>query len=404
CHPVAKPETRIEDCNLSPCPPRWKVTPAGPCSSSCGLGLSVQLVTCVQIHQGKEILLEEHSCPVSEKPLTSIPCVIRTCSYEWSFSEWTECSTSCGNGVQTRQDFCLSLLTRKHVNPIFCKRFPKAIVLRGCSAGPCPEQVVGTRLHGAELQTVTPAARLMTAANAEGARYKDLDFPPSAVPAVPQEQTEETNGGEEELPKGVCGKLFLNASGVINMTGVESSDCTVAIGRPLGEEITVSILESSLNCSAGEVVLFSGRMMWRTGCRKLTMSLISSRTNTLIVKQRVLLPGNGVVLQYNSTNATKKYYQECDKQLFGPRGEIVNPMRSPGQRQEAVCRTFINVAPQHRIAIRALYIDLGNESNQTHFNYILIRDVSTMKTTAFRGKQQFFWQSTGSQAEIEFHE
>lgn len=56
-------------------------------------------------------------------------------------------------------------------------------------------------------------------------------------------------------------------------------------------------------------MLFSGRMMWRTGCRKLPLSLINSRTNTLIVKQRVLLPGNGVILQYNSRTATKKYYQ-----------------------------------------------------------------------------------------------
>ncbi|OXB76313.1 UNVERIFIED_CONTAM: hypothetical protein H355_006724 [Colinus virginianus] len=145
-------------------------------------------------------------------------------------------------------------------------------------------------------------------------------------------------------------------------------------------------------------------MMWRTGCRKLVLSLINSRTNTLIVKQRVLLPGNGVVLQYNSRNATRKYYQECDKQLFGPHGEIVNPVQSPGRRQEEVCRTFINVAPHHHIAIRGLYVDLSHESNQTHFNYILIRDVSTMRTVAFRGKQRFFWQSTGSQAEIEFHE
>ncbi|NWS74031.1 ATS13 metalloproteinase, partial [Crotophaga sulcirostris] len=397
CHPVPKPESRIEVCDLSPCPPRWKVTPAGPCSSSCGLGLAVQLVTCVQIHQGKEIVLEESLCPVAEKPLTSIPCVIRMCSYEWSFSEWTECSASCGNGIQTRQDFCLNPLTRKHVSPIFCRHFPKAIVVRGCSAGPCPEQAVGTGSHGAELQTVTPTTHLTTAAMAKEMRYKDLDLPPSSVPAVPQEQTKETSGG-------VCGRLFLNATGVINMTGLESSDCTVAIGRPLGEEITVSVLESSLNCSAGEVVLFSGRMMWRTGCRKLPLSLINSRTNTLIVKQRVLLPGNGIILQYNSRNATKKYYQDCDRQLFGPQGEIVNPVQLPGQRQEAVCRTFINVAPRHRIAIRALYTDLGNESNQTHFNYILVRDVSTMKTMVFHGKQQFFWQSTGSQAEIEFHE
>ncbi|NWV01529.1 ATS13 metalloproteinase, partial [Upupa epops] len=410
CHPVPKPETRMEVCDLNPCPPRWKATPAGPCSSSCGLGLAVQLVTCVQMHQGKEISLEDSLCPVTEKPLTSVPCVIRMCSYEWSFSEWTECSTSCGNGIQTRQDFCLNPLTRKQVNPIFCRHFPKAIVVRGCNSGPCPEWAVGTGSLGAELQTVTPATHPVTTAATKEVTYKNLDLPPSAVP---QEQTQ-TSGGEEGITKrmcfsslcctDVCGKLFLNATGVINMTGVERGDCTVAIGRPLGEEITVSVLESSLNCTAGEVMLFSGRMMWRTGCRKLPLSLINSRTNTLIVKQRVLLPGNGVVLQYSSRTAAKKYYQDCDKQLFGPQGEIVNPVQLPGQGQEVVCRTFINVAPRHRIAIRALHIDLGRESNHTHFNYILVRDVSTMKTMVFHGKQQFFWQSTGSQAEIEFHE
>ncbi|XP_064027480.1 A disintegrin and metalloproteinase with thrombospondin motifs 13 isoform X3 [Pogoniulus pusillus] len=390
CHPVPKPEGSVAVCDLRPCPPRWKVTPAGPCSSSCGLGLAVQLVSCVQVLQGKEVLLEERLCPAAEKPLTSVPCVIRTCSYEWSFSEWTECSASCGNGIQSRQDFCLNPLTRQRVNPIFCRHFPKAIVVRGCSAGPCPEQVLGTRPHGAGLQSLTPA---VTTAAAEEGSYRALDLPPSAVP----QQQAKSSGG-------VCGKLFLNATGVINMTGVGSSDCTVAIGRPLGEEITVSVLESSLNCSAGEVLLFSGRMMWRTGCRKLHLALINSRTNSLVVKQRVLLPGHGVVLQYSSRTATKKYHQDCDKQLFGPQGEIVNPVQLPDQRQGGVCRTFIDVAPQHRIVLRALYTDLGSESNQTHFNYILVRDVGTMRTVVFRGGQQFFWQSTGSQAEIEFHD
>ncbi|NXK93631.1 ATS13 metalloproteinase, partial [Formicarius rufipectus] len=400
CRPVPKPEKRMEVCDLNPCPPRWKVTPAGPCSSSCGLGLAVQLVTCVQIHQGKEVLQEEHLCPVAEKPLTSVPCVIRTCSYEWSFSEWSECSTTCGNGIQTRQDFCLHSLTRRQVEPVFCRRFPKATVVRGCSSGPCPQHV-GTRAPGAELQPETPATHPPPAAAAREERYKDLP-----LPAVPEEQLK--GGGEEGTARRcllcVCGNLFLNATGIINMMGLESSDCTVAIGRPLQEEITLRILDSSLNCSAGEVVLFSGRMMWRTGCRKLPLALINSRTNTLIVKQRVVLPGNGVILQYSSRTATKKYYQDCDKQLFGPRGEIVNPVQLPGQGQEVVCRTFIDVAPQHRIAIRALYTDPSTEGNQTLFNYILVRDVSTMKTMVFHGKQQFLWQSTGSQAEIEFHE
>uniref|UniRef100_A0A8C5U0G8 ADAM metallopeptidase with thrombospondin type 1 motif 13 n=2 Tax=Malurus cyaneus samueli TaxID=2593467 RepID=A0A8C5U0G8_9PASS len=415
CQPVPKPESRVEVCELNPCPPsvrqrmrvrvhfcsdreggdpsltpflpsllRWKVTPAGPCSSSCGLGLAVQLVTCVQILQGREVLQEEHLCPVAEKPLTSVPCIIRACSYEWSFSEWSECSTSCGNGIQSRQDFCLSSLTHKPVNPLFCRRFPKAIVVRGCSAGPCPEQE-GTLSPGAQLQPVTAATALTRAGK-------------SAVPLLLAVFLTYL------CCPGVCGNLFLNSSGIINMTGVESRDCTVAIGRHLHEEISVTILESSLNCSAGEVLLFSGRMMWRTGCRKLPLSLINSRTNTLIVKQRVVLPGNGVILQYNSRTATKKYYQDCDQQLFGPHGEIMTPVQLPDGRQEVVCRTFITVAPRQRIAIRALNADLGPGDNHTHFNYILVRDVSTMRTVVFHGKQQFLWQSTGSQAEIEFHE
>uniref|UniRef100_A0A8C3I897 A disintegrin and metalloproteinase with thrombospondin motifs 13 n=2 Tax=Emydidae TaxID=8476 RepID=A0A8C3I897_CHRPI len=188
------------------------------------------------------------------------------------------------------------------------------------------------------------------------------------------------------------------------MTGLQVSDCTVSIGRPLGEVVTVQVLESSLNCSAGEIVLFSGRTMWRTGCKKLMVSSVNSRTNTLMVRQRLLLPGNGVVLQYNSKAAAKKYYQDCDVQLFGPWGEIVNPGQLPDPKRQVACRTFINVAPRYRIAIHALYMDLGTENNQTHSNYISIRDVNAMKTTVFRGKQLFFWESTGSQAEIEFNE
>lgn len=70
-------------------------------------------------------------------------------------------------------------------------------MVRGCTAGPCPEQAEGTRTHEAEPETVTAAPHLTTAVTAREVRYKDRDLPPSAVPIVPQEQTK-TVGGEED--------------------------------------------------------------------------------------------------------------------------------------------------------------------------------------------------------------
>lgn len=78
-------------------------------------------------------------------------------------------------------------------------------MVRGCSAGPCPEQE-GTLSPGAELQPVTPATHLTTAAAATEHRHKDLDVPLSAGP---REQTK-PSGGEEIAAK----RSFLCAAGL----------------------------------------------------------------------------------------------------------------------------------------------------------------------------------------------
>lgn len=50
---------------------------------------------------------------------------------------------------------------------------------------------------------------------------------------------------------GACGRQYLEPTGIIDMRGKGQLDCVVAIGRPLGEVLTLQILESSLKCSAG---------------------------------------------------------------------------------------------------------------------------------------------------------
>jgi hypothetical protein len=80
-----------------------------------------------------------------------------------------------------------------------------------------------------------------------------------------------------------------------------------------------------------------------------------------------------VSLRWPSPSLSLFLPAECDRQLFGPRGEIVSPSLSPDGRKAGTCRVFISVAPQARIAIRALASDMGTASEGTNANYVSVR-------------------------------
>uniref|UniRef100_A0A8D2DW67 Uncharacterized protein n=1 Tax=Sciurus vulgaris TaxID=55149 RepID=A0A8D2DW67_SCIVU len=178
-------------------------------------------------------------------------------------------------------------------------------------------------------------------------------------------------------------------------------DCVVALGRPLGEVVTLQVLESTLNCSAGEMLLLWGRFTWRKLCGKLSGMTFSSRTNTLVVRLHLVWPGGGVLLWYGSQPAHGTY-RECDRQLFGAQGEIVSPPLSSEGMGVGGCRVFISVAPQARIAIHALVTRKGPGTKGTGASYVLIRDTHSLRTTTFHGQQALYWESEGSEAEVEF--
>ncbi|PIO38803.1 hypothetical protein AB205_0160720 [Aquarana catesbeiana] len=94
---------------------------------------------------------------------------------------------------------------------------------------------------------------------------------------------------------------------------------------------------------------------------------------------------------------------DCDVQLFGLRGDIRNPVQPRFELDSPVCRIFIDVPPKYTIAVHALYMDLENGTNKTQSDYILIRDMKSMKSTAFHGNNLFYWESKGSRAEVEFN-
>ncbi|XP_045431121.1 A disintegrin and metalloproteinase with thrombospondin motifs 13 [Pipistrellus kuhlii] len=382
CQGLPRPEQQ-EACSPEPCPPRWKVMSQGPCSASCGLGTAPRAIACVQLDRGRDTEVDGVACAALARPRASIPCVAADCAYQWRLSPWTQCSASCGDGVQRRRDTCLGPEAQGPVPTHFCQHLPKPATVRGCWAGPCAGPG-------------TPSLAPREEATAPGPTTAG---PAAASPEEPQPRARLLSQDSPRGP-GPCGRQHLQPTGAIDLRGAGQADCAVAIGRPLGEVLTLQVLESSLNCSAGDMLLLWGRLMWRKACRKLSGLTFSSKANTLVVTQRRGRQQGGVVLRYSSRPAPRASHRECDTQLFGPRGEIASPPASSDGRSVGGCRIFIDVAPWARIAIHALAADSGTEAAEG--SYISIRDIHSLKTTTFRGQQALYWESEGSQAELEF--
>ncbi|XP_040317429.1 A disintegrin and metalloproteinase with thrombospondin motifs 13 isoform X7 [Herpailurus yagouaroundi] len=384
CLGLPRPEQQ-EPCGPEPCPPRWKIVSLGPCSASCGLGTATRSVACVQFDQGQDVEVDGAACVALVRPQASIPCITADCAYRWRVSTWTQCSVSCGDGIQHRHADCLGPGSQAPVPARFCQHLPKPATVRGCWAGPCAGQ-----------GTPSPAPPEEATAGAPPERPR-----PQAHLLSPAPRLQGLLPGPQESPavSSVCGRQHLEPTGTIDMRGPGQADCVVAIGRPLGEVVTVQVLESSLNCSTGDMLLLWGRLTWRKMCGKLSDMTFSSKANTLLVRQRRERPEGGVVLRYRSQPAPGASHRECDMQLFGPWGKIVSPSMSPRGRSLGGCRIFINVAPRARIAIHALVTGVGTGTDASH---ILIRDIHSLKTMTFRGQQALYWESEGSQAEMEF--
>uniref|UniRef100_A0A8C8EFR1 ADAM metallopeptidase with thrombospondin type 1 motif 14 n=1 Tax=Otus sunia TaxID=257818 RepID=A0A8C8EFR1_9STRI len=108
CDNGKKPKPIRRRCNLQECSqPAWVAEEWGACSRSCGkLGVQARVVQCVQrLQDGTNRTLHTKYCP-GQRPETRRPCSRLPCPAQWRTGAWSECSASCGEGVQQRQVVC----------------------------------------------------------------------------------------------------------------------------------------------------------------------------------------------------------------------------------------------------------------------------------------------------------
>ncbi|XP_048839072.1 LOW QUALITY PROTEIN: A disintegrin and metalloproteinase with thrombospondin motifs 20-like [Brienomyrus brachyistius] len=103
CDPLTRPPS-TQPCLSSGCPHHtWMVHKWRECNVTCGLGWRSREVLCIdQAGRSAHYSL----CDPGSKPVQHQSCRREPCQYTWRTGDWSECSVSCGPGIQQRMVIC----------------------------------------------------------------------------------------------------------------------------------------------------------------------------------------------------------------------------------------------------------------------------------------------------------
>ncbi|KAK4816500.1 hypothetical protein QYF61_017461 [Mycteria americana] len=119
----------------------WEYEGFTECSESCGGGVQEAVVTCLN-KQTRETA-DETLCVTNRRPPQLLKaCSLDPCPPRWEIGKWSTCSLTCGVGLQTRDVFCSHLLSRETNETViladeFCYK-PKPSLVQACNRFDCP--------------------------------------------------------------------------------------------------------------------------------------------------------------------------------------------------------------------------------------------------------------------------
>uniref|UniRef100_A0A3B4GWE4 ADAMTS-like protein 2 n=1 Tax=Pundamilia nyererei TaxID=303518 RepID=A0A3B4GWE4_9CICH len=136
-HDLHKPANR-KVCHGQSCGPQWEVSEWSECNATCGRGVRQRQVVCAGLEGGVFKEFPDSSCNQTNKPQMSSSCFQRPCS-KWFTTSWSQCSKTCGRGVQVREVKCYQgeeLVTRGHS----CDSALKPETKQSCEIQSCPTE------------------------------------------------------------------------------------------------------------------------------------------------------------------------------------------------------------------------------------------------------------------------
>ncbi|EPY76961.1 a disintegrin-like and metallopeptidase (reprolysin type) with thrombospondin type 1 motif, 20, partial [Camelus ferus] len=139
CDHLPLPLLVTERCNMD-CELRWHIVGKSECSSHCGQGYKSLDVQCMKysIHKGQTVPVDDHYCSDQLKPPTREPCHGDCVLTRWHYSEWSQCTATCGQGYQMRAVKCVNELLSAVLDDRLCHGPGRPSDRQVCTVTPCP--------------------------------------------------------------------------------------------------------------------------------------------------------------------------------------------------------------------------------------------------------------------------
>ncbi|XP_077454648.1 thrombospondin type-1 domain-containing protein 4 isoform X1 [Stigmatopora argus] len=136
CDSAAKPVPEEEPCNVHACPPFWEASAWSECSVSCGPGLQQRQLQCRQSFGNRSTMVHPQRCANLSPPESTQACQLQLCSHWEVGPDWSTCSVDCGVGKKTRSVRCVSD-QGSVVNDVECSSRVRPVGSEECNMGPC---------------------------------------------------------------------------------------------------------------------------------------------------------------------------------------------------------------------------------------------------------------------------